>query len=444
MLLTIGAIGAFMFATADPPDISGDWSGDEWGKVILKQTAAGEYTGTYDVVGKDPGKFEVNWSRIERRYNGKWSEGKDRFGDISIRLVDDEIRGGWTTNRKSKTNPATPALADLLWVRPKTESASSPGSGQREGNDKTSVAVGWTFKAEIKTFVRTTSSPSINSLRLSDGHKFNLPKNRPSEKQDGGDVSREELEKWLSETSVNFAIDYYSQTDHWELKLRNVKFAQLPDEDWKTLTADELQEQFSHLKWTTPGDRDAQQKIFGFYTLIFGRSFPPPFTFAFETSDGQRGIFEINGYAHMGALGDEAYVRYKQLQQKDGSTNEASGGETAASESPRTAQSNRNRKLAFGPVVERTLNDISIGSFNSALNLVTGERLSPDAREFENAKTWAEANGVDLIACGDGGGRGLRIIDGLALRLGSAGPSGMLPPRKWLKPSPVRSADLRS
>ena len=79
-----------------------------------------QYTGTYtDTYHKEPGQVELKWSRIERRYNGKWSEGNDRFGKVSIRQVGDEIHGAWTTNRKLEINAGTPALADLVWVRRK-------------------------------------------------------------------------------------------------------------------------------------------------------------------------------------------------------------------------------------------------------------------------------------------------------------------------------------
>ena len=107
LLLGFSGAAAFMFATAEPSDISGEWTGEGWNQVTLKQVGAAEYTGTYtDTFGKEPGKIELKWSRIERRYNGKWSEGKDRFGKISVRQVGEEIRGAWTTNRKSNINPA--------------------------------------------------------------------------------------------------------------------------------------------------------------------------------------------------------------------------------------------------------------------------------------------------------------------------------------------------
>jgi hypothetical protein len=120
----LALLGISLFAigvvSSNPPDISGNWQGDEWGQVTLTQTAQSEYTGTYtDTVGTvGPGKIELKWSRIERRFNGTWREGDDdRFGDLSVRLVDKEIRGAITTDSKSKINPATPRLADLVWTK---------------------------------------------------------------------------------------------------------------------------------------------------------------------------------------------------------------------------------------------------------------------------------------------------------------------------------------
>jgi protein involved in polysaccharide export with SLBB domain len=118
-LLGISLIAAGV-ASTNPPDISGHWSGEDWGQVVLTQTAAGQYAGTYtETIGKAPGKIELKWSRIERRFNGSWSEAEDRFGDLSVRLVDHDIRGALTTDPKSKINPATPRLADLNWTRTK-------------------------------------------------------------------------------------------------------------------------------------------------------------------------------------------------------------------------------------------------------------------------------------------------------------------------------------
>jgi hypothetical protein len=122
--LGIGLLAVLAMQATEPPDIAGNWQGEGWGHVVLAQTAPGEYTGTYsDTVAKEkePGKIDLKWSRIECRYNGTWSEGDDdRFGDLSIHMVSNEIRGGVTTSDKSKINPATPRLADVTWTRDKT------------------------------------------------------------------------------------------------------------------------------------------------------------------------------------------------------------------------------------------------------------------------------------------------------------------------------------
>jgi len=116
--LGLALVGMVCWQASEAPDIAGQWSGDDWGQVVLKKIDDAEYTGTYsDTFGKQPGEIQLKWSRIERRFNGAWREGEDRFGDISVRLVGDEIRGALTTDAKSKINPATPRLADLLWKR---------------------------------------------------------------------------------------------------------------------------------------------------------------------------------------------------------------------------------------------------------------------------------------------------------------------------------------
>jgi serine/threonine protein kinase/WD40 repeat protein len=123
----VGLFGILLLA-ADPPDIAGEWSGDDWGKVVLKQTSEGVYSGTYtDTYRQEPGEIQLKWSRVERRFNGKWSEGEERFGELSVRQVGNEVRGAWTTDAKSKINPGAPHLADLAWRR--------PGSSEKPAGD---------------------------------------------------------------------------------------------------------------------------------------------------------------------------------------------------------------------------------------------------------------------------------------------------------------------
>lgn len=117
-MIGMSLLGMVLLQATEAPDIAGQWTGEEWGQVVLEPKKTGGYDGTYtDTFGKVKGKLQLKWSRTERRFNGTWQEGKDRFGRISVRLVDDEIRGAWTTNPQSNIHPGAPGLADLVWSR---------------------------------------------------------------------------------------------------------------------------------------------------------------------------------------------------------------------------------------------------------------------------------------------------------------------------------------
>jgi hypothetical protein len=109
-------LATLLLSSSDPPDIAGNWAGEDWGDVVLKQTNPGEYSGTYtEIGGPKSGEIKLKWSPVESRFNGTWSEGQERFGDLSIRLIDNEIRGAYTNLLKSKANPGGPGLGDLRW-----------------------------------------------------------------------------------------------------------------------------------------------------------------------------------------------------------------------------------------------------------------------------------------------------------------------------------------
>lgn len=75
----------------------------------------------------ESGTLHLKWSRLERRFNGTWGKGADRRGAMSLRLVDNEIRGGWTTDEDVQLESGTPLLGDLSWKRSGfTRSANTP------------------------------------------------------------------------------------------------------------------------------------------------------------------------------------------------------------------------------------------------------------------------------------------------------------------------------
>jgi len=179
MFATLGMslLGMFAMQATEPPDIAGRWSSEGAGQIVLTQTAVGEYAGTYSTtVGKRPGKIQVSWSRLQRRFNGTWREGDDCFGELSLRLADKEIRGARTTDPKSKVDPATPRLADFVWKRVE---ATAMDKGQwsfardfsRKQNPNRSWSYGWT-RGSAEQFTLLTKHQNHGFTGW-----FRLPKN---------------------------------------------------------------------------------------------------------------------------------------------------------------------------------------------------------------------------------------------------------------------------
>ncbi len=123
MLGTIGMtlLGMVLMQATEAPDISGQWTSDEWGIVVLEAKGPGEYDGTFrgstkgqpaagvGSAGTTPvrnvensattavvmggstgprpgtgksGTLHLKWSRLERRFNGTWRTGENPLGFI--------------------------------------------------------------------------------------------------------------------------------------------------------------------------------------------------------------------------------------------------------------------------------------------------------------------------------------------------------------------------
>jgi hypothetical protein len=116
--LAMALIGASLLASADQPEIAGQWSGEDWGTVLLNKMNPGEYTGAYSrTAGTKPGEIQLKWSETEQRYNGAWRDGEEQFGELSLKLAGDELRGAHTTDPKSKIKNSRPQLGDVTWTR---------------------------------------------------------------------------------------------------------------------------------------------------------------------------------------------------------------------------------------------------------------------------------------------------------------------------------------
>lgn len=120
----LAMLGLFFGEATVAPDITGRWTGERWGAVVLEMKSPGEYVGTYTETFKGkPGTIQLTWSARDGRFNGTWQEGRDCHGKISVRLVKDEVRGAWTTSQEPGINSGRPELAELSWVRPATDAA---------------------------------------------------------------------------------------------------------------------------------------------------------------------------------------------------------------------------------------------------------------------------------------------------------------------------------
>jgi WD40 repeat protein len=145
--LALGFVAMLAWQETAPPDIAGVWTGEGWGAVVLEAKQPGKYEGSYkDADHAKSGAMQLKWSRAERRFNGTWEDADKRSGKMSLRLVDDEIRGAWTTGKSFPKESGTARLADLLWKR-SSDNVSETRGGQpiidrRQETNKASMANG--------------------------------------------------------------------------------------------------------------------------------------------------------------------------------------------------------------------------------------------------------------------------------------------------------------
>lgn len=191
IVLAFAVCGMFLLAgkfTTDPPDISGTWHSDEWGDIELVEAKPGRYEGTFtktallrkqlaqqdqllkEAAPANPGKLDLKWSRVERRFNGTWREDNDHFGSLSIRMVNAELRGGWTTSDKAKLDAQHPRLSDLMLTRisavETNPTAESRLSRPIEANDMMDSSSG-RFPCFVEAVPRTEDdAPKVKSLQV--------------------------------------------------------------------------------------------------------------------------------------------------------------------------------------------------------------------------------------------------------------------------------------
>ena len=119
-LVLSGAVGLLAMHVTNPPDVSGVWAGEHWQDVKLQPVSAtpGWYDGTFaDAEGKQ-GAVHLQWSRVHRRFNGRWQMGEDTTGVITLRSKQSgQVAGAISVDSEASLETSAPRLREFSWRR---------------------------------------------------------------------------------------------------------------------------------------------------------------------------------------------------------------------------------------------------------------------------------------------------------------------------------------
>lgn len=130
--LMLAATGAIAWNATAPVDLTGTWKGDSWTTVSLSSVteATGWYNGTFTDDEGQTGAIRLEWSRIQRSYNGRWRSGDDQSGAITLRAGDEEeVRGAVSTDAESPIRADQPRLREFSWRRSNKKALPTTASG---------------------------------------------------------------------------------------------------------------------------------------------------------------------------------------------------------------------------------------------------------------------------------------------------------------------------
>lgn len=130
-------VGAFFLGRqlTEPTDIAGPWTGEKWKDVSLSAVAgaSGWYNGSFTTPDGRRGALRLEWSRLQRRYNGRWKVGDNQAGSLTLRVRGREARGAVAFDPDASAAPNSPRLRDFTWRR------GSGGGGRKSGGSRYSI-----------------------------------------------------------------------------------------------------------------------------------------------------------------------------------------------------------------------------------------------------------------------------------------------------------------
>jgi hypothetical protein len=124
-ILAATILGLLTMQMTNPTDISGHWTGDNWQHVSLASVneASDWYSGTFVDSSGRRGAVRLEWSRLQRRYTGRWKVGEAESGEITLRSGDNgTLRGAVSVDPESQLEPGVPRLMEFAW-RPASQKA---------------------------------------------------------------------------------------------------------------------------------------------------------------------------------------------------------------------------------------------------------------------------------------------------------------------------------
>ena len=124
----LSAMGAVAWRATAPVDLTGTWNGEYWTTVALSSVdeAIGWYNGTFTDDEGNRGAVQLEWSRVQRRYNGRWKSGDDQSGSITLRAGDkEEVRGAVSADPESSVRANRPRLREFSWRRTDTKAVAA-------------------------------------------------------------------------------------------------------------------------------------------------------------------------------------------------------------------------------------------------------------------------------------------------------------------------------
>ncbi len=118
--ILLAALGLVTFQMTAPADIAGRWQGEAWTAVSLSSVkeAADWYTGSFTNAAGQQGAVQLEWSRLQRRYNGRWKSGDGQSGSITLRAGEaGSVCGAVSIDPDANVPSDMPRLRDFSWTR---------------------------------------------------------------------------------------------------------------------------------------------------------------------------------------------------------------------------------------------------------------------------------------------------------------------------------------